>query len=71
MSAGRVYYVGPKDGSTGRLVRATHPAHAREHIVQAMLAELEIRIATQADMERVMGDGGRVEESQRQHDLPT
>jgi len=70
----RLYCVAPTDAEDPRkprLIRATHPNHARRHVERTAVAGLEIRVATQADLERAIVDQTAVEESQLQREMPT
>lgn len=70
----RLYCVAPTDAEDPRkprLIRATHPSYARRHVERTAVAGLEIRIATQADLERAIVDQTPVEESRRQLEMPT
>ena len=70
----RLYCVAPTDAEDTRkprLIRATHPNHARRHVERTAVAGLEIRIATQADLERAIVDQTAVEESKAQQEIPT
>ena len=63
--------IDPEDQRKPRLIRASHPNHARRHVERTAVAGLDIRIATQDDLERAIADQTPVEESQAQRDLPT
>lgn len=68
----RIYCIAPIDGEDPRkvrLVRATHPNHARRHIERTAVAGLDVRIATQEDLERAIADQTPVEEGVPQRDL--
>ena len=68
----RLYCVAPLDAEDPRkprLIRATHPNHARRHVERTAVAGLDVRIATQADLERAIVDQTAVEESNVQRDL--
>jgi hypothetical protein len=68
----RLYCVAPTDAEDPRkprLIRATHPNHARRHVERTAVAGLEIRIATQDDLERAIADQTPVEESQAQKEI--
>lgn len=52
----RVYVTAAPDGSAERLVRASHPGHARAHATR-------VRVASQADLIRLLGQGLKVEEA--------
>ncbi len=70
----RLYCVAPTDAEDPRkprLIRATHPSYARRHVERTAVAGLDIRIATQDDLERAIADQTPVEESQAQRDIPT
>mgnify|MGYP001294746035 CR=1 FL=1 len=70
----RIYCAAPidaEDPRKPRLIRASHPNHARRHVERTAVAGLDIRIATQDDLERAIADQTPVEESQAQRDLPT
>jgi len=70
----RLYCVAPTDAEDPRkprLIRATHPNHARRHVERTAVAGLDIRIATQADLERAIVDQTAVEESKAQREIPT
>jgi hypothetical protein len=62
----RIYTV--SDGSTDRLVRATHPSHALMHVARGVYA---VRVATQEDLATLLPEGVKVEEiGQEQQELP-
>lgn len=70
----RIYCIAPIDGEDPRkvrLVRATHPNHARRHIERTAVAGLDVRIATQEDLERAIVDQTPVEESKAQREIQT
>ena len=70
----RIYCAAPidaEDQRKPRLIRASHPNHARRHVERTAVAGLDIRIATQDDLERAIADQTPVEESQAQRDIPT
>jgi len=70
----RLYCVAPTDAEDPRkprLIRATHPNHARRHVERTAVAGLDIRIATQDDLERAIADQTPVEESVPQRDMLT
>lgn len=70
----RIYCVAPidaEDQRKPRLIRASHPNHARRHVERTAVAGLDIRIATQDDLERAIVDQTPVEESRRQLEMPT
>jgi len=70
----RLYCVAPTDAEDPRkprLIRATHPNHARRHVERTAVAGLDVRVATQADLERAIVDQTPVEESRRQLEMPT
>ncbi len=70
----RLYCVAPTDSEDPRkprLIRATHPNHARRHVERTAVAGLEIRIATQADLERGWREQSPIEESRAQQEIPT
>lgn len=50
----RVYVTHAPDGSNERLVRASHPGHARAH-------STHVRVASQNDLVRLLGKGLSVE----------
>lgn len=68
----RLYCAAPidaEDQRKPRLVRASHPNHARRHVERTAVAGLDIRIATQDDLERAIADQTPVEESQAQKEI--
>lgn len=70
----RLYCVAPTDAEDPRkprLIRATHPSYARRHVERTAVAGLDVRVATQADLERAIVDQTPVEESRRQLEMPT
>ena len=70
----RIYCAAPidaEDTRKPRLIRATHPNHARRHVERTAVAGLEIRIATQADLERGWREQSPIEESRAQQEIPT
>ena len=70
----RLYCVAPTDAEDPRkprLIRATHPNHARRHVERTAVAGLDIRIATQDDLERAIADQTPGEESVPQRDMLT
>lgn len=70
----RIYCAAPtsaEDQRKPRLIRASHPSFARRHVERTAVAGLDIRIATQDDLERAIADQTPVEESQAQRDIPT
>ena len=70
----RLYCVAPidsEDPRKPRLIRATHPSYARRHVERTAVAGLDVRVATQADLERAIVDQTPVEESQQQREMPT
>lgn len=70
----RIYCAAPTDAEDQRkprLIRASHPSFARRHVERTAVAGLDIRIATQDDLERAIADQTPVEESQAQRDIPT
>ena len=70
----RLYCVAPTDAEDPRkprLIRATHPSYARRHVERTAVAGLDVRVATQADLERAIVDQTPVEESQQQLEMPT
>jgi hypothetical protein len=70
----RLYCAAPidaEDQRKPRLIRATHPGHARRHIERTAVAGLDVRIATQADLERALREQAPIEESQMQREIPT
>lgn len=48
----RIYRV--RAGDTVRLVRATHPSHAAQHVARDLI---EVRVATQDDLVDAFGKG--------------
>ena len=65
----RIYCIAPidpEDQRKPRLIRASHPNHARKHVERTAVAGLDIRIATQDDLERAIADQTPVEESHAQ-----
>jgi hypothetical protein len=50
---------------------ALEPSFARRHVERTAVAGLDIRIATQDDLERAIADQTPVEESVQQRDIPT
>ena len=72
--ATRIYCIAPIDGEDPRkvrLVRATHPNHARRHIERTAVAGLDVRIATQEDHDPAIVDQTPVEESKAQREIQT
>ena len=70
----RIYCIAPidpEDQRKPRLIRASHPNHARRHVERTAVAGLDIRIATQDDLERAIADQTPVEEGVAQRDIPT
>lgn len=70
----RLYCVAPTDAEDPRkprLIRATHPSYARRHVERTAVAGLDVRVATQADLERAIVDQTPVEESRQQLEMPT
>lgn len=70
----RLYCVAPTDAEDTRkprLIRATHPSYARRHVERTAVAGLDVRVATQADLERAIVDQTPVEESKAQREIPT
>ena len=68
----RIYCAAPidaEDQRKPRLIRASHPNHARHHVERTALAGLDIRVATQEDLERAIADQTPVEESQPQKEI--
>lgn len=68
----RIYCAAPidaEDQRKPRLIRASHPSFARRHVERTAVAGLEIRIATQDDLERAIVDQTPVEESQTQKEI--
>lgn len=68
----RIYCAAPidaEDQRKPRLIRASHPSFARRHVERTALAGLDIRIATQDDLERAIADQTAVEESQAQKEI--
>ena len=68
----RIYCATPidaEDQRKPRLIRASHPNHARRHVERTAVAGLDIRIATQDDLERAIADQTAVEESQAQKEI--
>lgn len=59
----RVYVTHAPEGGAERLVRASHPGHARAHATR-------VRIATQDDLIRLMGKGLQVEDASPAADEP-
>ena len=57
-----------EDQRKPRLIRASHPCFARRHVERTAVAGLDIRIATQDDLERAIADQTPVEESQAEGD---
>ena len=65
----RIYCIAPidpEDQRKPRLIRASHPNHARKHVERTAVAGLDVRIATQEDLERAIADQTPVEESHAQ-----
>ena len=60
-----------EDQRKPRLIRASHPNHARRHIERTAVAGLDVRIATQEDLERAIVDQTPVEESKAQREIQT
>lgn len=70
----RIYCATPidaEDQRKPRLIRASHPNHARRHVERTAVAGLDIRIATQEDLERAIVDQTPVEESKAQREIQT
>ena len=70
----RLYCVAPTDSEDPRkprLIRASHPSYARRHVERTAVAGLDVRVATQADLEAAIVDQTPVEESQQQQEIPT
>ena len=68
----RIYCAAPTDAEDQRkprLIRASHPNHARRHVERTAVAGLDIRIATQDDLERAIAEQTPVEESQAQKEI--
>ena len=68
----RIYCAAPidaEDQRKPRLIRASHPSFARRHVERTAVAVLDIRIATQDDLERAIADQTAVEESQAQKEI--
>ena len=68
----RIYCAAPidaEDQRKPRLIRASHPSFARRHVERTAVAGLDIRIATQDDLERAIVDQTPVEESQAQKEI--
>ena len=68
----RIYCAAPtsaEDQRKPRLIRASHPSFARRHVERMAVAGLDIRIATQDDLERAIADQTAVEESQAQKEI--
>ena len=68
----RLYCAAPidaEDQRKPRLIRASHPSFARRHVERTAVAGLEIRIATQDDLERAIAEQTPVEESQAQKEI--
>ncbi len=68
----RIYCAAPtsaEDQRKPRLIRASHPSFARRHVERTAVAGLDIRIATQEDLERAIADQTAVEESQAQKEI--
>jgi hypothetical protein len=68
----RIYCAAPtsaEDQRKPRLIRASHPSFARRHVERTAVAGLDIRIATQDDLERAIADQTAVEESQAQKEI--
>lgn len=68
----RIYCAAPtsaEDQRKPRLIRASHPSFARRHVERTAVAGLDIRIATQDDLERAIADQTPVEESQAQKEI--
>ena len=68
----RLYCAAPidaEDQRKPRLIRASHPNHARRHVERTAVAGLDIRIATQDDLERAIAEQTPVEESQAQKEI--
>jgi hypothetical protein len=63
----RIYAVLNGD-KKARLVRASHPANALQHVARTTYT---VRVATQADLETLLGSGIKVEEIKaEQGELP-
>ena len=70
----RIYCIAPIDPEVQRkprLIRASHPNHARKHVERTAVAGLDVRIATQEDLERAIVDQTPVEESRAQREIQT
>lgn len=68
----RIYCVAPidaEDQRKPRLIRASHPSFARRHVERTAVAGLDIRIATQEDLERAFSAETPVEEAQAQKEI--
>jgi hypothetical protein len=52
----RIYHVAV--GDTVRLVRATHPSHAAQHVARDLI---KVRVATHDDLEKLLPAGTPVE----------
>lgn len=50
----RIYVASDSAGKGERLVRANHPGHALRHV-------FKVRVASQSDLERLIGRGAKVE----------
>jgi hypothetical protein len=61
----RIYVVEKVDGSGTRLVRASHKFGAHRHVT---LSEYGTRLATQSDLERLIGAGVKVENAKADPD---
>ena len=68
----RIYCCAPidaEDPRKPRLIRASHPSFARRHVERTAVAGLDIRIATQEDLERAFSAETPVEEAQAQKEI--
>jgi hypothetical protein len=61
----RIYVVEKTDGTSERLVRASHKFGAHRHVT---LSEYGTRLASQADLERLLGAGVKVESAKADPD---
>lgn len=61
----RIYLVSKTDGTDERLVRASHKFGAHRHVT---LSEYGTRLATQSDLERLLGAGVKVESAKADPD---
>lgn len=53
----RIYVIASTDGASEELIRANHPNAAKNYVVGTMITT---RVATQRDLERLLGEGKRV-----------